>query len=118
VLRPGGTFAACAPNRDSAPEIAHLVPNWGTASPFDGEEAADIVASVFTPDAGDLVSVERWDGPVVTLSGLDHAAGFLRVHGLSAEAARAAAATVDLPLPLTMRGCVVYATRAPAMMSR
>jgi SAM-dependent methyltransferase len=118
VLRPGGTFAACAPNRDSAPEIAHLVPEWGAASPFDGEEAPDIVASVFTPDAGDAITVEWWDGPVVTLSGLDHAAGFLRVHGLSAEAARVAAASLDLPLPLTMRGCVVYATRAPVMMAR
>ena len=112
VLRPGGTLVACAPNRDSAPEIAHLVPDWGAASPFDGEEAPDIVAAVFPPDAGDTIGVERWDGPLVTLSGPDHAAGFLRVHGLSEEAARAAATTLDLPLPLTMRGCVVYATRA------
>ena len=112
VLRPGGTFAACAPNRDSAPEIAHLVPDWGTASPFDGEEAPDIVASVFSPTAGDAIAVEPWDGPLVTLSGPDHAAGFLRVHGLGEQAARAAAATLDLPLTLTMRGCIVYATRA------
>lgn len=112
VLRPGGTFAACAPNRDSAPEIAHLVPDWGAASPFDGEEAPDIVASVFSRDAGDAITVEPWDGPLVTLSGPDHAAGFLRVHGLGDQAARAAAATLDLPLPLTMRGCVVYATKA------
>lgn len=112
VLRPGGTLAACAPNRDSTPEIAHLVPDWGAASPFDGEEAPDIVASVFNPDAGDAITVERWDGPMVTLSGPDHAAGFLRVHGLSEQAASAAAATLDLPLPLTMRGCVVYATKA------
>jgi SAM-dependent methyltransferase len=112
VLRPGGTFAACAPNRDSAPEIAHLVPDWGSASPFDGEEAADIVASVFAGPAGDTVTVERWEGPLVTLSDADHAAGFLRVHGLAQEAARAAAATLDLPLPLTMRGCFVYAVKA------
>lgn len=112
VLRPGGTFAACAPNRDSAPEIGHLVPDWGSASPFDGEEAAGIVASVFAGSAGDTIRVERWDGPVVTLSDADHAAGFLRVHGLTPEAARAAAATLDLPLPLTMRGCFVYATKA------
>jgi SAM-dependent methyltransferase len=113
VLRPGGTFVACAPNRDSAPEIAHLVPDWGSASPFDGEAAAGIVASVFTA-AGDTVTVERWDGPLVTLADAGHAAGFLRVHGLTAEAASAAAATLDLPLPLTMRGCFVYATKARA----
>jgi len=112
VLRPGGTFAACAPNRDSAPQIAHLVPDWGAASPFDGEEAADIVASVFTGPGGDTVTVERWDGPIVTLSDLGHAAGFLRVHGLTEAAARDAAATLDLPLPLTMRGCFVYAAKS------
>jgi SAM-dependent methyltransferase len=114
VLRPGGTFAACAPNRDSAPEIAHLVPDWGAASPFDGEDAADVVASVFTAAAGDTVTVERWDGPIVTLAGAGHAAGFLRVHGLTPAAASAAAATLDLPLPLTMRGCFVYAVKGRA----
>lgn len=114
VLRPGGTFVACAPNRDSAPEIAHLVPDWGSASPFDGEAAPGVVASVFTAAAGDSVTVERWDGPLVTLTDAEHAAGFLRVHGLTAGAASAAAATLDLPLPLTMRGCVVYAAKAHA----
>jgi SAM-dependent methyltransferase len=33
VLRPGGLFAACAPNRDSDPELARAVPGWGAASP-------------------------------------------------------------------------------------
>jgi SAM-dependent methyltransferase len=39
VLRPGGLFAACAPNRDSDPELAQAIPGWGAASPFDGEDA-------------------------------------------------------------------------------
>jgi SAM-dependent methyltransferase len=111
VLRTGGMLAACAPNRDSNPELARLLPDWGRPSTFDGEDAPAIVASVFSRP-GDLVEVDRWDGPLVTLEDLDHAAGFLRVHGLSREAARAAAATLDLPLALTVRGCVVYATRA------
>jgi SAM-dependent methyltransferase len=111
VLRAGGTLAACAPNRDSNPELARLLPDWGKPSTFDGEDAPAIVASVFSRP-GDLVEVDRWDGPLVTLQDLAHAAGFLRVHGLSHEAARAAAATLDLPLALTVRGCVVYATRA------
>jgi len=114
VLRPGGIFAACAPNRDNAPEIAHLVPGWGAVSPFDGEDAGAIIGSVFRETAGDTVEVVRWDGPLVTLADPDHAAGYLRVHGLSADSARAAAATLDLPLPLTVRGCFVYATKAPA----
>jgi len=39
------------------------------------------------------------------------AAAFLRVHRLGEEAARVAA-TLDLPMTLTMRGCVVYGTKA------
>ncbi len=112
VLRPGGLFAACAPNRDSNPELAHVLPEWGRASPFDGEDAPAIVASVFGAP-GDLVEVERWDAPLLTLSAADDAAAFLRVHGLTETAARSAAATLNLPMALTMRGCLVYATKAP-----
>lgn len=111
VLRPGCLFAACAPNRDSNPELAHVLPDWGSSSPFDGEDAPAIVASVFSAP-GDVVEVERWDAPLLTLSTADEAAAFLRVHGLSNAAAQQAAATLDLPLALTMRGCLVYATKA------
>jgi hypothetical protein len=55
------------------------------------------------------VQADRWDGPLVTLSSAADAAAWLRVHGLSAGAA---AATLDLPLTLTVRGCVVYATKS------
>jgi len=110
VLRPGGIFAACAPNRDSHPELAGLVPGWGEASTFDGEDAPEIVARAFGA-SGDLVEADRWDGPLVTLSSVAAAAAWLRVHGLSAGVAAMAAATLDLPLTLTVRGCVVYATK-------
>src|SRR6202034_3662982 len=39
VLRSGGLFAACAPARHSAPELADVVPDWGARSTFDAEEA-------------------------------------------------------------------------------
>jgi SAM-dependent methyltransferase len=111
VLRPGGLFAACAPNRDSHPELARVRPHWGEPTTFDGEEAGAIVASVFRAPA-DEVRIERWDAPLVTLSTAGHAASFLRVHGMSVAAAGAAARGLDLPLTLTMRGSVVYATKA------
>jgi SAM-dependent methyltransferase len=114
VLRPGGLFAACAPNRDSNPELAHVVPDWGARSSFDGEDAPAIVASVFLTQ-GDHVEVQRWDGPLMTLSAVEHAASFLRVHGMSEQAAAAAAAGLHLPLPLTMRGCFVYATKSSGL---
>ena len=110
VLRPGGLFAACAPNRDSNPELAPVLPHWGERSTFDGEDARAVVTSVFSAP-GDQVEVERWDGPLVTLSAVDHAASFLRIHGMSDAEATAAASTLDLPLTLTMRGCFVYATK-------
>ena len=111
ALRPGGLLAACAPNRDSDPELAQAIPGWGTASPFDGEDAESIVASVFAAP-GDTVQAERWDGLLVTLSSVPDAAACLRVHGLSEAAAADTAATLDLPLTLTKRGCIVYAAKA------
>jgi SAM-dependent methyltransferase len=110
VLRPGGLFAACAPNRDSTPELARVIPGWGTGTTFDGEDAAGIVASVFCAP-GDTVETDRWDGPLVTLGSAADAAAFLRVHRLDEVAAAEEAASLDLPMTLTMRGCVVYATR-------
>ena len=110
VLRPGGMFAACAASRDSDPELARVVPGWGGASTFDGEEAPAIVASVFAAP-GDMVQADPWDGPLVTITTVPAAVACLRVYGLAEADAVAAAATLDLPLTLTKRGCVVYATK-------
>jgi ubiquinone/menaquinone biosynthesis C-methylase UbiE len=111
VLRPGGLFAACTPNRDSNPELAPWLPDWGRRSTFDGEEAAAIVASVFSAQ-GDAMEEERWDGHQNTMSSSPDAAAFLRVHGLAETEANAVASLLDLPMTLTMRGCFVYATKA------
>ena len=110
VLRPGGLLAACAPARDSAPELAGVIPRWGAGSTFDAEDAPQIVGSVFS-EPGDRLDVDPWDGPFTTLSTAGHAASFLRCHGMSEKAAASAAAALDLPMTLTMRGCVVYATK-------
>jgi SAM-dependent methyltransferase len=111
VLRPGGLFAACSANRDSNPELAHVIPGWGAPSTFDAEDAAAIVASVFDAP-GDRVEADPWDGPLVTLSSVSDAAACLRVHWLTEAAATDAAVSLDLPLTLTKRGCVVYATKS------
>ncbi len=110
VLRPGGLFAACAPARDSAPELSGVLPAWGGRSTFDAEDAPGIVGSVFSAP-GDRLEVAPWDGPLSTLTTVGHAASFLRCHGMNEDAAALAAAALDLPLTLTMRGCVVYATK-------
>jgi len=82
------------------------------ASTFDGEEAPAIVASVFAAP-GDTVRADPWDGPLVTLTTVPDAVACLRVYGLAPVVAAEAAATLDLPLWLTKRGCVVYAAKDP-----
>jgi hypothetical protein len=91
---------------------AHVIPGWGAASTFDGEDAAAIVASVFAAP-GDIVRADPWDGPLVTLRSVPDAVACLRVYGLAGMAAADAAATLNLPLTLTKRGCVVYTTKDP-----
>src|SRR5580692_4517211 len=56
VLRAGGLFAACAPARSSAPELARVLPSWGAPSTFDAEDAPAIIGSVFGAP-GDRVEV-------------------------------------------------------------
>ena len=70
------------------------------------------MASVFAAP-GDTVRADPWDGPLVTLRSVPDAVACLRVYGLAGMAARDAAATLNLPLTLTKRGCVVYATKEP-----
>ena len=77
---------------------------------FDGEDAAGIVASVFSVP-GDRVEAERSDGPLVTLATAGHAASYPARSRDGAASARDAARGLDLPLTLTMRGCIVYATK-------
>jgi SAM-dependent methyltransferase len=110
VLRPGGLFVACSPNRDSTPELADVLPEWGASSTYDGEDAPGIVASVFNRP-GDEVEVVRWDAPMHTLATLEHATAFLRSMTMGETAAEKAAKGLALPLTLTMRGCLVYARR-------
>lgn len=111
ALRQGGVFASCAPDRDNDAALAHVLPNWGAASTFDGEDAGTIVASAFD-HPGDEVTVERWDAPVVTLRTPDVVAAYLRSHGVSSdEEAQQAAGHVELPLVMQHRGSNVYATK-------
>ena len=110
VLKPGGLLAACAANRDTHPELAHLIPDWGAPSTFDGEDAA-VVADVFNAP-GDTVEEARWDGTPIPLASLTDATARLRIYGLTEAVAAAKAATLNLPLTLTARGSVVYARKS------
>jgi SAM-dependent methyltransferase len=96
VLRPGGLFVASTSSRSSDPELTDGYP----PTPFDAEEAPDIVAAVFGN-----VDVERWDAPMTFLSDRNAVLRFCRSHSLPP----AAADRVTPPVWLTKRGCLVRA---------
>ncbi|WP_158228053.1 class I SAM-dependent methyltransferase [Pseudonocardia sp. MH-G8] len=108
VLRPSGLLVAGAVARADSPELA---PFWRPGrTPFDAEEAPEVVAGVFGP-----VTTDAWDAPLVTLPDRDAVRDYLRARFVAAdEAERLAdgvAARGPLPLPVTKRGALVLASR-------
>ncbi|MGN6578318.1 MAG: class I SAM-dependent methyltransferase [Nocardioides sp.] len=104
VLRPGGSFVACAPSRYNDPEFKTVLPDWGSRSTFDAEDAAKVISQVF-----DVLEVERWDAPAVSLHDGAAIETFLRGRGLSTRAAGEAATEFDPPMMVTKRGALVWA---------
>jgi SAM-dependent methyltransferase len=108
VLRPGGLFVAGAIARADSPELA---PFWRPdRTPFDAEEAPDVVAEIFGS-----ATTDRWDAPLVTLPDRDAVRDYLRVRFVAPhEAERRADALAErgpLPLRVTKRGALVLARR-------
>jgi SAM-dependent methyltransferase len=108
VLRPGGLFVASTSARDNDPELLEhfAVPEPST---FDSEEAAEIVGSVFAPDA---IEVEWWDGPFVCLPDRGTVRDYLVGRCIDPDVAGEVADEVDIPLEVTKRGCAVWARKA------
>ena len=98
VLRPGGLFVASTSSRDNDPELTDGYP----PTPFDAEQAPDIVASVFGN-----VQVERWDAPMTYLPDREAVLRYCRSHSLHSDHAD----RVTPPVWLTKRGCLVSAYR-------
>jgi SAM-dependent methyltransferase len=95
VLRRGGLFAASTTSRHNDPELTDEYP----PTPFDAEEAPDILASVFKE-----VAVEHWDAPMTLLADNAAVLRYCRSHLLPPEAAD----RVTPPVWLTKRGCLLY----------
>ncbi|NMM24215.1 MAG: class I SAM-dependent methyltransferase [Phycicoccus sp.] len=106
VLRPGGTFVACTSSRFNDPELASALPEWGRPFSFDAETAPTLVSNVF-----DVVEVQRWDAPMVTLPDQRAVGLFLRGRGLSPQQARQGAERFTTPLTVTKRGTLIWARR-------
>jgi SAM-dependent methyltransferase len=106
ILRPGGLFVASAPSRWNDPELEGIDPRWGRPSPFDSEDAADLVAMVF---AEAEVEVEAWELVAYHLPDQQAIADYLHTFGVPDREAKAEAITP--PLRITKRGAHVWATR-------
>lgn len=99
VLERGGRYFAATSARDNDPE---LVPEGYPRSPFDAEEAPEIVGSIF-----EHIVVERWDATFFPLDTRDEVRAYCRHNFISVDRAE----EVVLPLWLTKRGVLVRATK-------
>jgi SAM-dependent methyltransferase len=95
VLKRGGLFIASTSRRDDSPEVQPTQ----DATTFDSEEAPAIVGQVF-----DDVEVESWDAPMLTLPDRDA----VRLYLTSRMADPAFADTIETPVTITKRGCIVW----------
>ena len=100
VLRRDGRYYACTGARDNDPEI---MSEGYPPSPFDAEEAASIVATVFED-----VAAQRWDARFFPLRTRDEVRAYCRHNYIPAERAE----TTKIPLWLTKRGVLIRATGA------
>jgi SAM-dependent methyltransferase len=98
VLRPDGLFVASTSSRANDPELTDGYP----PTPFDAEDAPDIVSAVLAD-----VQVDRWDAPMTHLPDRDAVLRYCRSHSLHPDAAD----RVTPPVWLTKRGCIVYASK-------
>ncbi len=105
-LRPGGLVVVSTPSRYNDPELGQVLPRWGQPLSFDAENGPVQVATVF----GD-VEVQAWDEPMVSLSGPEDLALFLRGRGLAEGDAQAAAGRFETPLTVTKRGMLAWARK-------
>ncbi|MFE3448420.1 class I SAM-dependent methyltransferase [Nonomuraea sp. NPDC059194] len=101
VLAPGGIFVAVTPARSDSPELAGV---WRPGrSPFDAEEAPELVSAVF-----DRVEVERWDAPLITLPDQEAVRNYLIARFVPIMEAENASLRVSTPVTLTKRGVMVW----------
>lgn len=105
LLRPGGVFLAGAPSRYHDPELQHVLPDWGKESPFDAEDAEEIVASVGFDD----IEVQWWEAPAYLLPDRQAVLDYLVAFKVPDPEARAD--KVNAPTTVTKSGINVWARR-------
>jgi SAM-dependent methyltransferase len=104
VLRPGGALIAGGISHHDSPELA---PVWRPQpTPFDSEDAPALMQEVF-----DVVQVESWDEPLITLPNRDAVRDYLIARFVPRRAAEQAARRMATPLRVTKRGALVIGRR-------
>jgi len=103
-LRVNGLFLASTPSRYHDPELADVLPDWGSPSPFDAEEALALVSSVF-----DDVEAEWWEEPAYLLA--DRAAVIDYLVAFRHPDPDEIADCLQPPLTITKSGVNVWARR-------
>lgn len=101
VLRPGGILVAASPSRESDPEFSSYLPTRPTT--FDAEEAPSLVGKVFVE-----IDVDRWDGPFITLPDRDAVTEYLFGRGVDRSDCVRISKSVDVPMHVTKRGCLIW----------
>jgi SAM-dependent methyltransferase len=100
-LRSGGTFLASAPSRYHDPELSDVLDGWGDPSPFDAENAAELVGQVFSE-----VEARWWELPAFHPAVVDYLVAFKQPEP------EAKAECIRTPVTITKSGCDVWATAA------
>jgi SAM-dependent methyltransferase len=104
VLQPGGLFLTGAPSRYHDQELRHVLPDWGQPSPFDAEDAADIVGAVFSD-----VELEWWEAPAYHLADREAVIDYLVAFKVPGAEDRAD--EVPVPTQVTKSGVTIWARR-------
>ena len=102
LLRTGGTFLASAPSRFHDPELAEVLAGWGDPSPFDAENAAELVGKVFTE-----IEVQWWEVPAFHLK--DRSAVVNYLVAFKQPLPEEKAESIRTPVTVTKSGCDVWA---------
>lgn len=102
LLAPRGLFLASAPSRYHDSEIKDFIPDWGERSPFDAEEAPDIVGTVF-----DDVEVQWWEVPAYVLRTPEQVIDYFTMFRYPDP--EGALRRLQLPLTITKSGVNVWA---------
>jgi SAM-dependent methyltransferase len=108
VLRPGGLLAVSTVSRHNDPELAPVLPGWGTPLTFDAENGPGLLRSVF-----DDPDIQHWNEPMVHIPDRDALTLYLRGRGLPAHLAPRAAQQLDTPLTITKRGMLAWIRMDP-----